>query len=136
MDAQVKDYIQSCETCLSTGSKQQKETMIPHEVKDHPWSKVGLDLFDFHQRTYLVTVDYYSNIFEVDYLQGTTSRDVIHKVKAHFARYGIPDTVMSDNGPQFSSVFRSSKTSVRDGVSNTSHPLLNIHKVMECQEVQ
>lgn len=35
MDAQVKDYIQSCETCLSTGSKQQKETMIPHEVKDH-----------------------------------------------------------------------------------------------------
>ena len=48
MDAQVRDYIQSCETCLSTGSKQQNETMIPHEVKNHPWSKVGLDLFDFN----------------------------------------------------------------------------------------
>ena len=36
MDAQVRDYIQSCETCLSTGSKQQKETMIPHEVKKPP----------------------------------------------------------------------------------------------------
>lgn len=77
--------------------------MIPHEVKDHPWSKVGPDLFDFNQRTYLVTVDYYSDFFEIDYLQGTTSRDVIYKVKAHFACHGIPDTVMSDNGPQFSS---------------------------------
>lgn len=26
---------------------------------------------------------------------------VITKLKPHFARYGIPDTVMSDNGPQF-----------------------------------
>ena len=103
MDAQVRDYIQSCETCVSTGSKQQKETMIPHEVKNHPRSKVGLDLFDFNQRTYLVTVDYCSNFFEVDYLQCITSKDVIHKVKAHFARYGILDTVISYNGPQFSS---------------------------------
>jgi len=103
MDAQIRDYIQSCEICLSTGSKQQKETMIPHAVKEHPWSKVGLDLFEFNQRTYLVTADYYSNFFELDYLQCTTSKDIIHKVKAHFARYGIPDTVISDNGPQFSS---------------------------------
>lgn len=50
-----------------------------------------------------MTVDYYSDFFEIDYLQGTTSRDVIYKVKAHFACHGIPDTVMSDNGPQFSS---------------------------------
>ncbi|KAL0174707.1 hypothetical protein M9458_030675, partial [Cirrhinus mrigala] len=28
---------------------------------------------------------------------------VIHKLKAHFARHGIPDTVISDNEPQYSS---------------------------------
>lgn len=28
---------------------------------------------------------------------------MIHKLKAHFARHGIPDTVISDNGPQYSS---------------------------------
>jgi len=27
---------------------------------------------------------------------------VIRKLKAHFARYGIPETVVSDNGPQYS----------------------------------
>ena len=103
MDAQLKDYIQSCETCLATGAKQQKETMIAHDVKDRPWSKVGLDLFEFNKKNYLVTVDYFSNFVEVDRLEHTKSSDVIHKVKAHFARHGIPDTVVSDNGPQFSS---------------------------------
>ena len=103
MDAQVKDYIQSCETCLATGRKQQKETLITHEVKGRQWSKVGMDLFELNEKTYLITVDYFSNFVEVDLLEHTKSRDVIHKAKAHFARYGIPDVVVSDNGPQFSS---------------------------------
>ena len=48
-------------------------------------------------------MDYYSNFWEVDNLSSTESISVISKLKAHFARYGIPDVVMSDNGPQFSS---------------------------------
>ena len=31
------------------------------------------------------------------------STTVITKLKAHVARYGVPDVVVSDNGPQFSS---------------------------------
>ena len=45
-------------------------------------------------------VDYFSNFIEVDYLS-TTSSTVIHKIKAQFSRYGIPDKLMTDNGPQF-----------------------------------
>lgn len=36
-------------------------------------------------------------------LPSTTSRQVIQKLKAVFTRFGIPDEVVSDNGPQFSS---------------------------------
>ncbi|KAL7847378.1 hypothetical protein SRHO_G00223580 [Serrasalmus rhombeus] len=52
---------------------------------------------------YLITVDYFSNFWEVDHLPDASSATVIHKLKAHFARHGIPDVVVSDNGPQFSS---------------------------------
>ena len=31
----------------------------------------------------------------------TTSKAVISKLKQHFARHGIPDKVVLDNGPQF-----------------------------------
>ena len=54
-----------------------------------------------------MTVDYYSNFWEVDYLNNTKSKTFIRKPKDLFARYGIPDTLVSDNGPQFaSSVFQ------------------------------
>lgn len=65
---------------------------------------MGTDLFSFENRDYLITVDYYSNFWEIDYLPDTKSSTVIRKFKAHFVRQGIPDMVFSDNGPQYSSV--------------------------------
>ena len=40
---------------------------------------------------------------ELDQLPDTLSSTVIAKTKEHFGRYGIPETVISDNGPQFCS---------------------------------
>ena len=103
MNSQIKEWIQSCETCRKFECSQQKETLMPHDVLDRSWEKVGMDLFTHDAHEYLVTVDYYSNFWEIDKLNRTTSNAVISKVKSHFARYGIPSTVMSDNGPQFAS---------------------------------
>ena len=45
---------------------------------------------------------------ELSKLYATTSQDVINHMKSIFARHGIPNEVVSDNGPQFSSnVFHS-----------------------------
>ena len=60
-------------------------------------------MFFFDGRQYLITVDYYSSFFEVDKLDMTDSRTVIAKLKMHFSRHGIPEVVISDNGPQYSS---------------------------------
>ena len=77
--------------------------LIPHEVPDRPWAKVGVDLFTYGGRNYLICVDYYSSFWEMDSLDKTTSGAVVHKLKSHFARHGIPETCVSDNGPQFTS---------------------------------
>ena len=55
----------------------------------------------FHHNGMLV--DYYSQYVEVQKLSTTTSAGVISFLKAMFARHGIPTTLLSDNGPQFSS---------------------------------
>ena len=75
--------------------------MHPHDVPDRPWEKVGTDLFTFDDKQYMVTVDYYSNFIEVDWLPAMKSKTVIYRVKAQFAHYGIPDIVMSENAPQY-----------------------------------
>ena len=74
---------------------------MSHEIPDRPWAKVAVDLFQFGNKDYLVTVDYFSSFFEIDQMYSTTSETVIKKLKGHFARYGIPDKFVSDNGPQF-----------------------------------
>uniref|UniRef100_A0A2C9M976 Integrase catalytic domain-containing protein n=1 Tax=Biomphalaria glabrata TaxID=6526 RepID=A0A2C9M976_BIOGL len=103
MTGDTKHYISTCEMCQAFQLNQQKETLMNHEVHTHPWEKVGVDLFTLDGKDYLVCVDYYSNFCEVDRLENTSSETVIRKLKAHFARYGIPSTVVSDNGPQLSS---------------------------------
>ena len=103
MSNDIRQYIETCDTCASQCNKQPPETLYLHDVPNRPWEKVGSDLFTIENRNYLVTVDYYSNFFEVDFLSETTSEAVINKLKHHFARHGIPDIVISDNGPQFNS---------------------------------
>ncbi|GAB1611041.1 uncharacterized protein K02A2.6-like, partial [Argonauta hians] len=60
-------------------------------------------MFELEGKDYLITVDYLSNYWEIDRLKDTRAITVIKAMKAHFARYGSPCTVMSDNGPQFTS---------------------------------
>ena len=103
MNSEVKDFISKCTICRTYETAQCKETLMSHDVPQRPWEKVGADLFTLEQKDYLVTTDYYSNFIEIDRLYDTSSSTVINKLKAHFARYGIPDCVVSDNGPQFNS---------------------------------
>ena len=49
-----------------------------------------------------VIIDYYSRYPEVAQLSSLTSESIIHFCKSVFSRHGVPEEVMSDNGPQFS----------------------------------
>ena len=103
MTSQIRDYVSSCAICQAYATQQQKEPMNLHEIPERPWQMLAADLFTFEQREYLVVVDYYSDFFEVDHLATTSSQAVINKLRSHFARHGIPDILVSDNGPQFTS---------------------------------
>ena len=48
-------------------------------------------------------VDYFSRFPEVIRLKETTSRHIIEALKKIFSRHGIPETLISDNGPQYAS---------------------------------
>lgn len=61
---------------------------------------VRKDQFTFTDRNYADTIDYYSNFWEIDYLEYTQARTMIWKPKLHFAKYSIPDILCSDNRPQ------------------------------------
>ena len=77
--------------------------MIPSMLPNRPWEKIGTDLFEFKGTTYLLLVDYYLRYIEVVKLSTTTARGVVLAMKPIFARHGIPNVIISDNGPQYTS---------------------------------
>lgn len=101
MYTDIEQYIQKCDTCRELSMHQQKETLHSHEIPSRPWEVIGVDLCECNGENYLITVDYLSNFFEVDRLCSTSAKGVVPKLKKHMARYGIPDKVVSDNGPPF-----------------------------------
>lgn len=102
MSAEIKQYISACEICreLDTTS-QPNEPLISHEVLSCPWESVGTDIFFLDGKEYLITIDYRRNFWEADRLLDSNASTVILELKSHYARHGIPDQVMSNNGPQF-----------------------------------
>ena len=76
---------------------------MPTQLPEYPWQKAATDLFVLEGKTYLLVVDYYSRFPEVIQLKTTVSESVIQGLKSVFACHGIPEILISDNGPQYSS---------------------------------
>eukprot|EP00731_Ephydatia_muelleri_P009839 Em0005g425a len=96
----LERFVKQCLVCAKR-SVPCKEPMIPSELPKYPWQKVGTDLFEMKGATFLLVVDYFSRYVETTKLASTTSSAVITALKSIFARFGVPEIVVSDNGPQF-----------------------------------
>ena len=103
MSQQIRDLVSSCSICADHAPAQAKEPLMTPELPKRPWSIIAQDLYTFNGKEYLITVDAYSGFWEVDEIPQATCANIISKTKQHFARYGIPDRVYSDNGSQFTS---------------------------------
>ena len=103
INKEVTEIVQKCPECVKT-ARQRKEPLITTPLPDWPWKTIGTDLFELEIKHYLLVVDYFSRFPEVILLKSTTSTAVITALKSIFSRYGIPEEVRSDNGPQYSSM--------------------------------
>lgn len=97
---QIKTMVETCERCAST-RVQQAEPLMTSPPTELPWQQVGVDLFHLNGQDFLLSVDYHSRYPEVMTLRSTSSQAVISAIKSVIARFGIPEILRSDNGPQF-----------------------------------
>ena len=64
---------------------------------------VATELFEIRNSKYLLLVDYYSTFHVLLKLGSTTSRVLVQEMKAVFAELGVPNVIVSDGGPQYTS---------------------------------
>ena len=90
--------VKQCQVCTkkyTPGS----EPLIPSKLPQYPWHQ----MFVLKGVNYLLVVDYYSCYPKVVKLSNITSSSIIQALKAIFFQHSIPETVISDNGPQYCS---------------------------------
>ncbi|XP_055909957.1 uncharacterized protein K02A2.6-like [Eupeodes corollae] len=105
---QIKQEVSACATCAENADNQQKQPLQTTEIPKLPFERVAIDICEVQAKNQkkhnlLVTVDYFSDYIEVDFLSSLTATNVINCCKRNFSRHGIPKIVVSDCGPQFTS---------------------------------
>jgi hypothetical protein len=103
MTRDIQEWVANCDPCNATKPQQQKETLMPEAIPDYPWEMIAMDFADLNNKLFLITVDRYSDFFEVDEVPSTSAQATLKVLRPHFARYGSPRVIISDNGTPFNS---------------------------------
>ena len=67
--------------------------------------QIGLDLFNYANRDYLICVDHWSGYPLYHQLRSLTSESVLKVLTTWFNLFGWPSSIRSDGGPQFRGEF-------------------------------
>ena len=102
MDAELEQKVKACQGCQQTQPLPATAPLHPWIWPAKPFQRVHIDfLGPFRGHMWLVLVDSHSKWPEVLQFQSTTANATVNSLRTVFARYGCPDTIVSDNGPQF-----------------------------------
>ena len=115
--------VKGCSVCQEYSRSLPAQPLLQHEIPTRPWQVLGSDIFQFEGREYLIVADYYSKFPFIRRLPiHATSAAVIGLMREIFAEHGIPEKIISDNGPQYSAGSFKTFTGKYEIVHVTSSP--------------
>ena len=103
LDAAIVEGFQQCHVCAAMGKSPPRAPLYPWKWPAKPWERIHIDFFEKGNLNFLIVVDAYSKWLEVIPMGSLTSLKTIEVLRSLFARYGIPEEVVSDIGPQLAS---------------------------------
>ena len=103
LDAAIVDRVQQCHVCVALDKVPSRAPLYPWKWPAKPWERIHIDFFEKGKLNFLIVVDAYSKWLEVTPMGSMTSLKTIEVLRSLFVRYGIPEEVVSDNGPQLAS---------------------------------
>ena len=104
LNGQLEKLILNWELCLKyLQSKPKPKPTLGQEIPVNHWSELATDIFHFEGASYLLIVDYTSRFLIACKLTSMTGIHVANQCKQVFSKYGWSVTLISDNGPCYTS---------------------------------
>ncbi|XP_064122695.1 uncharacterized protein K02A2.6-like [Macrobrachium nipponense] len=129
VDRDIENLVKKCMNCALQQNNPKLTRMHPWELPRYPWQRVHVDFAGpFLGYSYLILVDAYSKWPEVIPMQTTSSVATIRSLMQIFATHGLPERIVTDNGPQFTSQeFKEflNVNGIQHTLSATYHPSTN-----------
>lgn len=102
IDVDIVNYVRNCHQCAVTSTAPVKHTLQSWPLTKKPMERIHIDIAGpCNGLYYFVIVDSFSKWPEIFEISNISSATIISKLTEMFARYGDPDTIVSDNGTQF-----------------------------------
>ena len=103
MEKDAEKHCKTCYGCQLVSRPSPPEPIRSTALPTGPWRDLAIDLLGPLPtgESILVVVDYYSRYYEIDIMRSTVASKVISSLEEIFARHGLPESLTSDNGPQF-----------------------------------
>ena len=101
MDADLERKVKECSACQSAQKSPPCMPLHPWEWPHKPWLRIHADYAAFQGRMLLILVDAHSKWMDVHITSSATSAVTIEKMRSSFATLGLPEIMVTDNGPAF-----------------------------------
>ena len=100
----MEEMVRSCQSCQLQQSTPAPAPMQPWSWPTRPWARLHLDYAGpIEGKMILVLIDAHSKWIEAMVTPTSTSTVVIEELRDKFSQFGIPETIVTDNGPCFTS---------------------------------
>lgn len=103
IDSDIKGVAKACTDCSRNAHDPPKYRSHHWDYPKGPWERIHID-YTGPVAGLLIIVDAYSKWLEVKTTNSTTIQATTSIMEELFANYGVPVTVVSDNGTQFTSM--------------------------------
>ena len=102
LDKDIENLAKSCSACQAVKRAPPTVPLQPWVWPSKPWQRVHLDYAGpFQGRMFLIAVDAFSKWPEVKIMTSTTVSATLDTLREWFCTHGIPEQLVTDNGPQF-----------------------------------
>ncbi|KAG1935337.1 K02A2.6-like [Pimephales promelas] len=101
LDAEIEEEVKGCSECQNVRNMPQPAPLHPWDFPEVPWQRIHIDFAGpLENHMFLVLVDAHSKWPEVAVMHNTSSEKTIEELRNVFSRFGLPQQLVSDNGPQ------------------------------------